>query len=477
MVETLESRGLMASLVLMPAADNTLFQDQTANSNGAGQYLFAGEAADGFGARRALVRFDVAASLPASAHINSVTLEMHVSQAGGGSTEFGLYRLAANWGEGTSNAGDPGDQGALAATGDATWLARFFNAAPIPSQPWTTAGGDFAVSPSANVLLAGTGFYQWSSSALTADAQSWLNSSSTQFGWLLKAVDESVPGTTARFDSRESSTADNRPTLTIEYSLSANQPPSFLKGADVSANDSSGPVSVVGWATNISPGPSDEADQSVQFIVNNDRPELFAAGPQIDPAGKLSFTPAPNAHGTAHLSIQLQDDGGTLSGGHDISPAQTADITINKPLVWHNTLHPLDVTDSAATGTDDKVSAVDALAIINYINSAGAGRIPAGAPFGPPYLDTSDSAGNLTGDGSVAAGDALVVINFINVFGGGQPAPGGEGEAALPSDNRKVVETAAPAGASFPPAAYDILLLALAGNESGDYLPPTRRRR
>jgi hypothetical protein len=234
---------------------------------------------------------------------------------------------------------------------------------------------------------------------------------------------------------------------------------------------------VAGWATNISPGPTSEAGQTVHFIVASDHPELFAAGPQIDAQGKMSFTPAPNAHGVAHLSIQLQDDGGTLNGGNDTSPAQTASITINKPLVWHNTLHALDVTDSAATGIDGQVTAGDALAIINYVNANGAGTVPAGASLGPPYIDTADSAGNLTGDGFVAAGDALAVINFINAFGSGLSGPGGEGESALPDSRSPMVAIAAPPMTAAPPVGDEAFLLTSAATATGDFLSPARRRR
>src|SRR6185369_14980228 len=42
-----------------------------------------------------------------------------------------------------------------------------------------------------------------------------------------------------------------------------------------------------------------EANQTVQFIVSNTNPGLFAAQPAISPDGTLTYTPAPNACGTA----------------------------------------------------------------------------------------------------------------------------------------------------------------------------------
>jgi hypothetical protein len=49
-----------------------------------------------------------------------------------------------------------------------------------------------------------------------------------------------------------------------------NDPPSFLKGADVTVNGNSGPQVIVAWATAISAGPPDEASQTLSFIVTND---------------------------------------------------------------------------------------------------------------------------------------------------------------------------------------------------------------
>src|SRR6478609_9464642 len=74
--EQFESRNLLTSVAIPASADNTLFQDQTNNSNGVGPFLFAGETVRGFGARRALLKFDVAGNVPAGAHIDSVTLQV-----------------------------------------------------------------------------------------------------------------------------------------------------------------------------------------------------------------------------------------------------------------------------------------------------------------------------------------------------------------------------------------------------------------
>ena len=53
-------------------------------------------------------------------------------------------------------------------------------------------------------------------------------------------------------------------------------------------------------------GPADEAGQAPLFsIVSNSNPGLFAAGPAIAADGALSYTPAPDASGTALLVAVL----------------------------------------------------------------------------------------------------------------------------------------------------------------------------
>jgi hypothetical protein len=42
----------------------------------------------------------------------------------------------------------------------------------------------------------------------------------------------------------------------------------------------------------------------------------------------LSYTPAANGGGTATITVNLRDNGGTANGGVDTSAAQTFNITI-----------------------------------------------------------------------------------------------------------------------------------------------------
>ena len=79
---------------------------------------------------------------------------------------------------------------------------------------------------------------------------------------------------------------------------------------------------IIGWATNISPGPAGDAGQQVNFLVSNDANGLFSVQPAIAPDGTLTYTPALNAYGVATVSVQLHDNGGTANGGVDTSDSR-----------------------------------------------------------------------------------------------------------------------------------------------------------
>ncbi|MFN8595074.1 MAG: Ig-like domain-containing protein [Anaerolineae bacterium] len=118
-------------------------------------------------------------------------------------------------------------------------------------------------------------------------------------------------------------------TFTIDL-LPVNDAPSFVKGADVTVNEDAGIQTIGAWATAISAGPTNEASQALTFTLTSDNAALFSAQPAINAStGALSFTSAPNAFGTATITITLQDSGGTDRGGVDTSAAQTFTLTVN----------------------------------------------------------------------------------------------------------------------------------------------------
>lgn len=110
-----------------------------------------------------------------------------------------------------------------------------------------------------------------------------------------------------------------------------NDPPSFTKGPNITVAQNAGAQSLPAWASTISAGPSDETGQTINFVVSSARPDLFAVQPAISPSGTLSFSPSGQNRGTAVMSVQLHDNGGTVSGGNDLSSVQTFTITIGLP--------------------------------------------------------------------------------------------------------------------------------------------------
>ena len=108
-----------------------------------------------------------------------------------------------------------------------------------------------------------------------------------------------------------------------------NQAPTFVAGPTVTVLENAGPAVIPGWAKSISPGPPNESSQTVNFIVTgNTNAALFSTLPAISPNGTLTFVAAPNANGSATITIVLKDNGGTLSGGMDTSPSVSFTINV-----------------------------------------------------------------------------------------------------------------------------------------------------
>jgi hypothetical protein len=63
-------------------------------------------------------------------------------------------------------------------------------------------------------------------------------------------------------------------------------------------------------------------------LVSNNNNALFSQQPAISSDGTLTFQSAPDANGSAIVTVALQDDGGTLGGGDDTSDEQTFNITV-----------------------------------------------------------------------------------------------------------------------------------------------------
>ena len=116
-------------------------------------------------------------------------------------------------------------------------------------------------------------------------------------------------------------------TITV---TAVNDVPSFSAGPAVTVPWAAGAQSIASWATGISAGPSDESAQALAFAVtNNTNAALFSVQPAVSSTGTLSFTPTANASGSATITLQLADNGGTANGGVDTSATQSFDIVID----------------------------------------------------------------------------------------------------------------------------------------------------
>ena len=206
-----------SSAMLNPVRDNTIFSESGSTSSALGS-LFAGRVASLTAVRRALLAFDINASVPAGSTINTATLILTLNNVGPGvNNNVPLYRLTENWGEGTSN-GTGG--GAPATPGDATWTQRFYDATTPVN--WATAGGTFSGTASATTNVTNVlGPFLWTSTQLATDVKNWLATPATNFGWILTADETITASPTAHgFVSREGASAQ-RPQLQVNYSGAA----------------------------------------------------------------------------------------------------------------------------------------------------------------------------------------------------------------------------------------------------------------
>ncbi len=213
-----------AEVVLAPVADASIYGgpgfDNTAD--GAGPHLWTSNTAGGF-TRRALLRFDLG-NVPAAAVVREVRLTLVQSRTLA-AHEVRVHRVLAPWSEGPANGGSSGS-GAQAQAGDVTWLSRVH-----PSLSWAAAGGDYAATASA-ALLVGTdpAPYSWGSTpTLVADVQGWIANPATNHGWILIG-NEVGDRQGKRFESRENVTVANRPRLVVVYDP---PPPLSAEAGDV----------------------------------------------------------------------------------------------------------------------------------------------------------------------------------------------------------------------------------------------------
>ncbi len=128
---------------------------------------------------------------------------------------------------------------------------------------------------------------------------------------------------------------------------------------------------------------------------------------EVQPDGTVRFTPTTGFTGPTTFRYSVRDNVGT--------PSNVATVTVQVlNSKWQNPSGFLDVN------ADGSVSPIDALIIINYLNSGAETNLTLTDIEPAPYLDP-------TGDERVAPNDVLAIINFLNQNSGG----GGEGEGLV----------------------------------------------
>jgi hypothetical protein len=203
---------------------------------------------------------------------------------------------------------------------------------------------------------------------------------------------------------------------TFQMTVTAvNDVPSFTAGANQSVAEDAGAQTAATWATAISRGPANEAAQAVDFIVTNDNNALFAAQPAVSAAGDLTYTPAANVNGSATVSVQIHDSGGTANGGVDTSAVQQFTITVtpvnDNPAV---TLPSVPVTYLAVPAAPAAV--IDANATVYDVDADGAIQQALQPDFNGGRLTVSVNGYNQPEDQTAIQTGGNITLNVANVL-------------------------------------------------------------
>ena len=206
-------------------------------------------------------------------------------------------------------------------------------------------------------------------------------------------------------------------TATVHVTVTpVNDAPSFTKGVNETVSENAGPQSFA-WATTLSAGPANESGQALSFTASNSNSALFtvAGQPTVAANGTLTFTSAPDSNGSATVTVQIHDDGGSANGGVDTSAAQTFAIYVtpvnSKPAATSSTLAAIQgvATALALSGSDLETTAAN---LIFTVGSPAHGTLSGTAPnltyqpvagyTGPDSLTyTVTDAGDPTGCGAI----------------------------------------------------------------------------
>ena len=155
--------------------------------------------------------------------------------------------------------------------------------------------------------------------ALTADARSQAGGTVAAVGAdSLRYTPPANWSGTDRFAYAATRGADTVSATVTVHVVAVNDPPAFRAGGAIVVDEDSGTYRAK-WASAIGAG---EPGQHVRFTVTISNTSLFSAVPAMSPQGELTFTPAPDAYGSAVAQIRALDDDGA-------SRAARVTITVN----------------------------------------------------------------------------------------------------------------------------------------------------
>ncbi len=218
---------------IAPDADTTIHETVPANNFGARMTLQAGAPISASARTRALVSFNVAATVPPGATILAARFTLTATDAppvAGTTQPFEIRRIVRPWIEGAQSA----PSGGPAAVNDATWSHRLY-----PNVVWAAAGTDIAAGASAEIAVGAAGSYRIESTApLVADVQAWLDTPENNYGWAVLGKNEVDAQTARTFASREN--AAQAPALEIEFTTDT-------AGLRVSALSVAGGQATLNW--------------------------------------------------------------------------------------------------------------------------------------------------------------------------------------------------------------------------------------
>ena len=169
--------------------------------------------------------------------------------------------------------------------------------------------------------------------------------------------------------------------------------------------EDAGAQSVSGFAA-FTAGPADESVQAPSYTLKANTPALFSSPPALLANGTLTFTPAPNANGSAIITVITADDGGTANGGVDRA-TNTFTITVmavnDAPAAIYSTNHVVVLEDAGA-------QSVNGFAVFT------AGPADESAQT-PNYTLTADNLALFSAQPTIAANGTLTFTPAANANG------------------------------------------------------------